>query len=842
MGAKPSRWFGASLLLAVLPALVNPSLASESPQKTLTLQGKVVGANDAAIPEASCTLLGGLLPATGLTVKTDHRGEFRFLELSPAAYTLTCAAMGYRPVKKTFEFSQALPYVEMLLPPDVVLRQEVNVRAKAPILGREQSAPPAQLTSQEIIDLPMTEQKFKAVLPLIPGVIRTPDGRINIKGVPENQGLLLVNSAETVDPVTGSFSIDVPLQAVESVQVFKNAYRANYGGFSGGLTTVYTKPPASQWHFELEDVTPNPRIKAGHLVGIADYNPRFYLTGPFLSNHLNFSEALAYDMDKQPVRGLAWPKNEIKSHDFNSYTTLQWVLSPTHILSVNAHVFPLVRQFANISSLVLQPASSDYGQKGFSLGLTDRYLARSGGVLTTVIAGQRFDSNAHGQGAEDMLVTPTGWGGNFFNAFRRDSEQEELRETYDLPKTAWHGNHEWTVGGGILRRAYTGSSRSHPVEVLRSDGTLTERIDFLGPGRMKAQDFEGALFAQDHWTLTDRLAIDLGLRYSGQTLGSTWNFGPRLGVVYSPGSGGKTVLRSGFGVFYDHTPLLAGDFPGNPLRMISLFDSAENLQGPPQVFQNFYGRTDEGKGLELSMLPLHSTPSNLTWSLEADRELRPNLMLRVSYLASRTADQYVVNPLPSLASGPALVLVNSGDSSYREFEVTLHARPTAHSEWNISYVNSRARGDLNGLSQVYVPFEQPVIRPNAYASLPSDIPNRLITWGRFRTHIWGIFAGPVLDWHSGFPYSWVDARQNYVGRPNTHRFPRFFSIDLKLGKEFRLPFPWIKNHLLRGALTIFNITNNDNPRDIYNNITSPIFGHYAGFQHYFFDTSLDILY
>ena len=34
----------------------------------------------------------------------------------------------------------------------------------------------------------MVEQKFKAALPMIPGVIRTPDGRIAIKGALENQG------------------------------------------------------------------------------------------------------------------------------------------------------------------------------------------------------------------------------------------------------------------------------------------------------------------------------------------------------------------------------------------------------------------------------------------------------------------------------------------------------------------------------------------------------------------------------------------------------------------------------------------------------------------------------
>jgi hypothetical protein len=142
---------------------------------------------------------------------------------------------------------------------------------------------------------------------------------------------------------------------------------------------------------------------------------------------------------------------------------------------------------------------------------------------------------------------------------------------------------------------------------------------------------------------------------------------------------------------------------------------------------------------------------------------------------------------------------------------------------------------------VYIPFESPVIRRDAYANLPSDIPNRLITWGRIPTHFWGIEASPVIDWHSGFPYSFLDEYQNYAGVPDGQRFPQFFSLDLKLGKEFSLPLPYIKNHRLRGALTIFNLMDHFNPRDVYNNVASPYFNHFVGLQHRFFDSELDIL-
>ena len=128
----------------------------------------------------------------------------------------------------------------------------------------------ATLSAQQLQTLPLTEQKFLAALPLVPGVVRTPDGKINIKGTVENQGMLLVDSAETVDPVTGSFSIDVPFDSVASLEVLKTAYPAEYGRFSGGLTMVQSKPPSQKWGFELNDFVPTIRVKNGHIVGIAD--------------------------------------------------------------------------------------------------------------------------------------------------------------------------------------------------------------------------------------------------------------------------------------------------------------------------------------------------------------------------------------------------------------------------------------------------------------------------------------------------------------------------------------------------------------------------------------------
>ncbi len=64
-------------------------------------------------------------------------------------------------------------------------------------------------------------ERFESSLPLIPGVVRGPDGHVNLKGTRNTQSGALVNSANVTDPVTGSPAINLPIDVVASVQVIQ---------------------------------------------------------------------------------------------------------------------------------------------------------------------------------------------------------------------------------------------------------------------------------------------------------------------------------------------------------------------------------------------------------------------------------------------------------------------------------------------------------------------------------------------------------------------------------------------------------------------------------------------
>jgi outer membrane receptor for ferrienterochelin and colicin len=457
--------------------------------------------------------LTGVVPGSKvLSTTTDSDGQYRFDQLTAGTYAIEATLEGFEPFHETVTLRSAEAEVEdITLQLDKVV-QKVDVQDKATAVSTQEVPSTASINSREFTSLPLAEEKFKEALPIVPGVVRTHEGKLNIKGSPENQGMLLVDSVQTVDPVTGSFSIPVPVDVIETMDVYKTPYSSEYGGFSGGLTAIQTKPPSGRWDVGVMDFIPGVCGKAGHIVGIAMEAPRLFFDGPIIKNKLNFAEAVTYDVVKSPVYGLAWPHNETKQQGFDTYTSFQVLFSAKHILSFDVNGFSQRRQFANIRALVPQSASADDGQRGVSLGANDKFQFDSGAVLSAVVRYTRFDSNSHGQGPDDMLISPEGWSGNFFNRWTRTANHLEAVPLYQFSPKTYLGQHDLKVGVDLIHSSFDGTTLSHPIQLLRQDDSLAEQIDFQGGSPLQAQDTEVSEFVQDHWMFNSRAAVDLGAR------------------------------------------------------------------------------------------------------------------------------------------------------------------------------------------------------------------------------------------------------------------------------------------------------------------------------------------
>ncbi|MEJ2008515.1 MAG: TonB-dependent receptor [Acidobacteriota bacterium] len=772
--------------------------------------GALHGKTTAKDPQGQSFVVAGVaIKLTGITpglpsqtAYSRENGEYKIQGLPAGSYTLEATIEGFKPVTRKINILAGQTTVENILMQFETIRQKVEVREIAPVISTQGTTPPTvTLQPKQLKTLPVVQHEFKQELPITPGVVKIQSGKIYIKGVPEGQSMLLLDSAQAVNPVTGAYSIDVPIDAIQSLDVYKAPFGTQYGGFVGGVTNIQLKPPPDQWHLSMNDLNPSLRAKEGHLVGFSRATPRMRFGGPLWKHKVNFAESFLYEMRKPKVDGLAWPDDSTYIQGYNSITNFQFLLSTRHYVSLSVNLFPMRAQWANLNALIPRPAAADKGQKGYSIDGTDTYQFNSGGILHTLFKFIKMDTYAHGNGPEDMLLTPTGVGGNYFNTFARTSHQEEGQTIYRFPTKNWLGKQEMLIGADIIHRDFTGTSQS---------------------------DTAIAGFGQDHWIMTDRLAGTMGLRYFGTTNGNEVNFAPRLSMVYALSRSAKTVLRAGAGVFYDRTPLLAGSFADNPMRIVTPFDSSSSPSGPSVTYPNACARIISGSPQILpSCSDLGSTPRNLTWRVQLSHRFSKKLNTKLSALYSHTSRLFVINPPSQPDGSKMLLLLNRGSSRYHEYEFTVNYRPSENANLSMSYVRSSSQGDLNTTDHIYVPFETPVIRPDKYANLPSDVPNRLTGYGMFKLP-WGITLSPSVDLHSGFPYSNVDERYNYAGEPNTNRYPIYFSLNWAVYKDFPLPFHIHRGHKFRFGIYSLNTTGRRNPTAVYNNITSPLFGQFTG--------------
>ncbi len=859
-GATRVRWGAAALaILAVIcpfRAGASGSDSNPSPQTTAgTLSGRVSVASSQGVSNnlagISVKLTGPAPATTSQEEVSDNDGRYEFDRLAPGTYSLSVTVDGFKPWSANVVLVAGQAAVQDAALQLNQVQENMEVKGEATEIDTESVSPDATVTDQQLETLPLKTGKFTEALSVSPSVIKTQEGRLNFNGQAESQGMLLVDSAENVDPVAGSFAIPVPVDAIQSIQVFNVPDSVAYGGFSAGLTRIDLRPPSPAWNYKLTDFLPSFRGKNDHLVGLANMTPRFQVGGPILKDKLNFYQDLSYEFRRDPVRGLKWPQNETYVYAFDSFSNVQWILSPKHLMNFNLNVFPSTNLYADIDSFIPQYASVNFRRRGASFGFSDAYQFDSGMVLNTVFRFTNFYTAAHGLGDLDTAISPVGRSGNYFNTSEHNANQVELIPSLQLPAKSWLGRHEIHFGFDFLYRRFTGSSVSRPIDLFPQECTLVELQDnqcpqtspsevitFSGVGRLAGADTEFSEYLEDHWTVTKSLSLTLGARVSTQTIGLDAALAPRAGIAYSFADG-KSVVRAGAGLIYSHVPLLAQNFADNQARSVAIM--AGPSAGQSYTLQNIFLPGGSESNPANPQDPGES-PRTFTWNIENETAIRKNISLRLGYYETHTDDLFLVNPIiPASGTNGLLALENTGSAHYRQAEVTARYTPSEAAELNVSYSWSRARGDLNTLSDTYIPFLIPVIRPNVYGTQPSDIPNRLLVWGFVHLPLWNLVFSPVADMHSGFPYSNVDVFQNYASVPNGLRFPTYFSLDVKLYRDFPLHIPFKqhpagKSRKIRLGVYSIDVTNRQNPHDVFNNINvgAPYFlGQFDGFQRRF---------
>jgi hypothetical protein len=254
-----------------------------------------------AIPGALVRLVG---PSSSQQTVTSGEGGYSFSALDANTYEIDVTAPGLRGSKTiALGNGEALEIpIELSLE---TVKESVTVTGSAEPTSSAYSSDQSVLDRSTVLNAPNQHDRVDALLPLIPGVVRGPDGLINMKGARSSQGGFLVNSANVTDPVTGNTTMDLPIDVVESVKVIANPYDPEYGRLTGAVSSVDTVTGNfDTFHASVQNLFVRPRQREGNFIGIESATPRITLTGPIVKKKIAFTQSFEYRFIRTPVSSL----------------------------------------------------------------------------------------------------------------------------------------------------------------------------------------------------------------------------------------------------------------------------------------------------------------------------------------------------------------------------------------------------------------------------------------------------------------------------------------------------------------------------------------------------------
>jgi hypothetical protein len=805
----------------------------------LTIAITVADTQSRPVPGVRVSLYSKQSEAALATITTDVKGQASFSDLVDRPYSIAIQHDGFEPLRREVDLTLGQSAaVAVTLVPAMARKESIEVSAQADPVDSG-SAPPVVLDGKTVKELPGRPANVADALPMVPGVVREPGGALVISASPEHRSALIVNSADVTDPATGQFGLTVPIDSVEALNVFQAPYLAEYGRFTAGLVTVETRRGGDQWKWELNDPLPEFRIRSHHLRGLRTATPRLNFEGPLLAHKLYISEGFEYEIRKTAVYTLPFPRNQKLEQGLNSFTQIDWIVSERHLVTGTTHIAPQRLGHVNMDYYNPEATTPDASTHNYTGTVTDR-LTLFGGLLESTFSVTQFDAGVWARGTSGLTLTPTGNFGYYFAQQTREADRYSGRSTYAFAPVRRWGLHSFKLGVYAAASNEDGQVANFPVDIQNALGQRIERISFPRvPLPFDIDDRETTVFGQDHWILTPRLSVDLGIRTESQQVSGAFRVAPRVGLAWSP-FGTGFVVRGGFGLFYDRVPLNIYTFNRYPDQTITTYQPDGQIASGPYLYLNTLGQS-RVRFPFVNQKPVDGnfSPHSGNWSLSVEQPVAKVVRLRTSYMQHDSTGLAIltrVAPDPMTGTG-AVLLEGTGKARYRQLEFTARARLATERELFFSYTYTRARGDLNDFSTYLSTFPAPVIRPNLFGNLPASLPHRFLAWGIFKVTK-TVRVAPVIEWRNGFPYNVIDAYRNYADTPLKNRYPTFLSLDARFSKDIQVN----PKYAVRLSLSSFNLTNHFNPEAVHNNINDPVFGYFFGHRGRRFTADFDVLF
>lgn len=766
-------------LLAVLIAALVPVVGAAQTHAQ-PVRGAIVDQTELPLPGVRVDLVrAGNVVATTVT---DASGAFVLTGVS-SSDTIVATLDGFETMRvPPAQASRiVMPLARTAVVTQVTASALTSSGAAMEHLGSSMTAPMAQR-------LPVARPRILQSLPLLPGVVRGPDGQLRIGGTRPHESALWIDGFDVTDPVTRTSAIDLPNEAVKGMAVLRDPIAATFSGVLGSLASIETLPGGDRFRAGLQGFIPRPRLTNYGLGKIEGFFPRAYAGGR--AGRAHYFTSVEFNFERVPVPGVTSRSGhpDTGATGVTSFARVDLPLSQSQQLTFEGLFAPGDTELSGLSPLRGPEASPDVRTRDIFAGIVDRITLGGADLLTIRLGSLSHGTALAAAGSGAALLRPTGWSENWFAAVDHWGVQRSFSFTWDHAGVEAFGSHTFSTVFNVRNRAMDATITEQPISVLDDADRLTRLVQFSPGTHLRAHDTVAGLGVRDLWDITSRLQLDAGVRFDGP---AGVVVSPRVGVSYALEEEARTVLKASAGRFVGYAPLGAFGFDQFPERRESVFDPASGAI----VRSTLYDPT---------LLPL-VLPRADGYAFDVEHRLTPRLELQAGVRARNGSHLPTVGVSPS---GGALVLASTGTSRYRELQVSARQQWRPDAQAFVSYVWSSSRGDVNDFGTLYTSLTTPLIQPGGDAPTPGDVPHRLRGWATFGLPR-RVVVSPAIEWRTGFPYSVLDLARFYADAPNNARFPNYFSLDVTVFKTFD-----IFGRSADLGLQVFNITNHFNPRDV----------------------------
>jgi hypothetical protein len=782
----------------------SPPPAAGNPPRHVVLT--IVDEHGLVLPGAQVVIQEEGRPALRCT--TDYLGRCSWVLREEQPYQIRVAKPGYYetaqgnvdPQERTLRFAMTQ---------EQVLQQEVNVRASAPGIDPEQVSNRTTLALPNIVNIPYpTNRDIRNLLPFTPGVVADSTGQVHVAGGETYMTLDTLDGFDIRSPVFGTLDLRVSTDAVRSIDTETTRYPVEYGRSTAGVIAMSTGMGDNRFRYNATDFIPSVQNRDG--LRFDKFEPRLTFSGPIVRDRAWFFDAIDTEYDNIYIPGL--PSNADTNRLFRAgnFVRFQINLGSSNSLNTALLVNDLHSPYEGLSTLVPQQSTTNHDIIAWLPYVRDQQSFRNGVMLDTGFGVMRYREGFEPHGDLPFELTPEESAGSNFENMTNRSLREEAYENVFFPPLQGQGTHRLRFG---IQAAHTGFDENialTPIRYLREDGKLLRRSVFPSFAPFTRHNLEIGSYLEDRWSLPKGLLIEPGIRFDWDQIIRRPEFSPRLAMTWSPpGQRGITKIAAGVGLYYEHTQLeyLTRDLAGTRYDTYYAPDGVTPA-GPP-LTTRFVA---SGRSLREAHV--------VNWSIGLQHRFPASIYMGANFMQKRLSDDfaYANQNGPAALSG-TYFLTNNRQQHYSSLEVD--ARRTFAGGYTLfgSYTHSSARTNA---ALIYTPWLS-ILGPQQRGPLPWDTPNRVVSWGWLPA--WAPFLPSVHKnwdfvytflWNTGFPINSVNANQQIVGPPGSHRFPNYLSFSP--GLEWRFHFRG-KYFGLRGVAE--NITDSQDPFAVNNNVDSP---------------------